>query len=106
MLCLHTINAQPIVRLDLFGTLTSEGSISSLAFHEREYSKLGVLATGTSNGSITLRSWTAADTPAHAKAEWRFKTLRVMKCREGRDGQMSKVTALQFVGWVCSRTDD
>jgi hypothetical protein len=49
---LHTINGILIASLNLF----ARDPIFSIAFHEREYSKLGVLATG-SIGSITLWTW-------------------------------------------------
>ncbi|KAH8110236.1 BEACH domain-containing protein [Phellopilus nigrolimitatus] len=97
-LCLHTINAHPIAELDLTLANPSDGHITSLAFHEREYSRIGILATGTSSGTIHLRTWTAADTPPGEKAQWKFFTLRTLRCREGFDGRTSKVTALQFVG--------
>lgn len=101
-LCLHTINAQPIVIFDLTLSHPSEGRITSLAFHEREYSRLGVLATGTNTGSIALRTWTTDGTPEGAKATWKFVTIRTLQCREGIDGHVPKVTAMQFVGYVMS----
>ncbi|KAI5118373.1 hypothetical protein M0805_008701 [Coniferiporia weirii] len=97
-LCLHTINAYPIVELDLTLSHPADGHITSMAFHEREYTRIGLLATGTSSGSIHLRTWSAADTPTGEKAQWKFVTLRTVRCREGFDGRTSKVTALQFVG--------
>ncbi|KIK63270.1 hypothetical protein GYMLUDRAFT_196894 [Collybiopsis luxurians FD-317 M1] len=103
-LCLHTINARPIATLDLttlanYSTL--QPTITALAFHEREYSHLGVLATGGSDGTITLRSWNADGTPEGEKARWEFVTLRSMKVRApvGRGITPSPVvTALKFLG--------
>lgn len=102
-LCLHTINARPIAMLDL--TTTSSFSsivptITSLAFHEREYSSLGVLATGGPDGSITLRTWTADGTPEGEKAKWEFLTIRTMKVRNSGLGRPPAVTALKFLGCV------
>ncbi|CAG8678283.1 12647_t:CDS:2, partial [Acaulospora colombiana] len=51
-LMLHTINGILIASLNLF----ARDPIYSIAFHEREYSKIGVLATG-SVGAITLWTW-------------------------------------------------
>lgn len=110
-LALHTINGRAIAVMDLTRA-TSFGigdDISSLAFHEREWSKLGVLAAGGSGG-ITLRTWvfgedSADDThrqPARVNTEiygkWRFSTLRSLKCRAEDDGETPNVTALRFVG--------
>jgi hypothetical protein len=107
--------------LDLTGSAFSNGlpSITSLAFHEREYSHLGVLATGGSDGTITLRTWTTDGTPPDQKALWEFITLRVMKVRIGMPAtprllsplsprpstptvmnRPPTITALQFVGQV------
>ncbi|KAJ3833898.1 hypothetical protein F5878DRAFT_545746 [Lentinula raphanica] len=103
-LCLHTINARPIAVLDLT-TLPNYTAlrppITSMAFHEREYSHLGVLATGGSDGIITLRTWSVDNTPEGEKARWEFVTLRAMKVRApvGRGIAPSPaVTALKFLG--------
>ncbi|KAJ3905440.1 hypothetical protein F5879DRAFT_742889 [Lentinula edodes] len=103
-LCLHTINARPIAVLDLT-TLPNynvlQPTITALAFHEREYSHLGVLATGGSDGTITLRTWSADNTPEGEKARWEFVTLRSMKVRApvGRGiSPFPAVTALKFLG--------
>lgn len=85
--------------------------VTSLAFHEREYSRLGVLATGGSDGTITLRTWTTDGTPKGEKAQWEFVTMRVLKAREfdrtkgnglsavgSAMGRMPKVTAVKFIG--------
>ena len=77
--------------------------IASMAFHEREYSKQPVLATGSPDGSITLRSWNTNNTPEGEKAVWEFVTLKKMKVK-GADGSSQPrglapcVTALRFVG--------
>ncbi|KAI9465845.1 beach-domain-containing protein [Lactarius psammicola] len=95
-LCLHTINARPIANIDLnFSAALSylPPTITSLAFHEREYSHLGVVATGSPDGKITLRSWNADNTPEGEKAVWEFVTLRVLKAEKP-----CAITALKFVG--------
>ncbi|TDL19109.1 beach-domain-containing protein [Rickenella mellea] len=97
-LCLHTINARQIVRLDMSQANPSQGIITSLAFHEREYSRVGILATGCRDGTITLRTWSATSTPPGETAQWKFVTLRSMRCREGANGHSPEVTALKFVG--------
>ncbi|KAF8584664.1 beach-domain-containing protein [Ramaria rubella] len=96
-LCLHTINAHQIATLDISGGSVDQ-KIMSLAFHEREWSRLGVLATGTTGGLITLRTWNADNTPEDDKACWEFQTLRTLTCRQGDGGAVSSVTALKFVG--------
>ncbi|KAF9267665.1 beach-domain-containing protein [Marasmius fiardii PR-910] len=104
-LCLHTINARPMAVLDLT-TLSSysalHSTITALAFHEREYSNLGILATGGSDGSITLRTWTADGTPVGEKVQWEFLTVRSMKVRapDGRRAsrKLPTITALRFIG--------
>ena len=98
-LCIHTINAHHITSMDLYGG-PHDQRITSLAFHEREWSNLGVLATGSAGGVITLRTWNTDDTPEGKKAVWQFQTLRTLTCRPGEDGFGSTVTALKFVGYV------
>jgi len=73
-------------------------TITSMAFHEREYSHLGVLATGGPDGSITLRTWTADGTPEGEKAQWEFLTIRTMKVRMVGHHRPPAVTALKFLG--------
>lgn len=101
-LCLHTINARHITALDLASPplyATVAAPITSMAFHERDYSHLGVLATGASDGSITLRTWTADGTPEGETAQWEFLTIRIMKVRTGKGAQRPpSVTALKFLG--------
>ncbi|RDB25611.1 Beige 1 [Hypsizygus marmoreus] len=102
-LCLHTINARPMATLDLTTTPSFSPlvpTITAIAFHEREYSHLGVLATGGPDGSITLRTWTADGTPEDQKAQWEFVTIRAMKARMIGRGvtRPPSVTALKFLG--------
>ncbi|KAI0317827.1 beach-domain-containing protein [Amylostereum chailletii] len=96
-LCLHTVNARPIATLDLFyipGLSYLPPAVTSMAFHEREYSLVGVLATGSSDGKILLRSWNADSTPKGEKACWDFVTLRTLQAQKAG----STITALKFVG--------
>ncbi|KAJ7856539.1 beach-domain-containing protein [Mycena leptocephala] len=99
-LCLHTINGRAMAILDLSTPSLSEGIpplITSLAFHEREYSHLGVLATGGSDGTITLRTWTTDGTPEGEAAVWEFLTIRTMKVRAVVD-RPPAVSALNSTG--------
>ncbi|EGO20076.1 hypothetical protein SERLADRAFT_374121 [Serpula lacrymans var. lacrymans S7.9] len=91
-LCLHTINARPIAKVALDSPNLSRSllpSVTSLAFHEREYSQLGVLATGGPDGAITLRTWNADGTPPGEKAEWEFVTITTLKHRPSDINQFS-----------------
>jgi hypothetical protein len=101
-LCLHTINARPIAKLDLPHTSPLiPAPIISMAFHEREYSHVGVIATGSPEGVITLRTWNTDRTPEGEKAQWEFVTLRSMKVRSYAsecNGRAAAVTALKFIG--------
>ncbi|RXW16665.1 hypothetical protein EST38_g9189, partial [Candolleomyces aberdarensis] len=100
-LCLHTVNARLIATLDLTTTPSFTPlvpSITSLAFHERDYSQLGVLATGSPDGTITLRTWTADGTPVGEKAQWEFLVIRTMKAKPARNGRPVCITALKFSG--------
>ncbi|KAJ7579061.1 beach-domain-containing protein [Mycena floridula] len=100
-LCLHTINGRPMATLDLSSTLSPSliyPTISSLAFHEREYSHLGILATGGADGIITLWTWTTDGTPEGEKAQWKFVTVRSMKVRTIGRGRPPAITALKFLG--------
>jgi hypothetical protein len=100
-LCLHTVNGRHIAMLDLTKTSSFSSlvpTITSIAFHEREYSHLGVLATGGPDGSITLRTWTADGTPEGEKAQWEFLTIRTMKVRMLGQNRPPSVTALKFLG--------
>ena len=102
-LCLHTVNARPIATLDLTKTPSYSPlvpTITAMAFHEREYSHLGVLATGGPDGSIVLRTWTADGTPEGEKARWEFVTIRTMKARIAGRGvaRPPSVTCLKFLG--------
>lgn len=69
-----------------------------MAFLEREYSHLGVLATGGPDGTITLRTWTADGTPEGEKAIWEFLTIRNVKVRMVGQGRPPAITALKFLG--------
>lgn len=69
-----------------------------MAFLEREYSHLGVLATGGPDGTITLRTWTADGTPEGEKAIWEFLTIRTVKVRMVGQGRPPAITALKFLG--------
>lgn len=96
---LHTINARPIASLDLT-TLPSYfsshvASITSLAFHEREYSYKGILATGASNGSITLWTWEHIN-KAESERGWTFTEVRRMKALPLPGGRPPCITALKF----------
>lgn len=78
--------------------------ISSLAFLEREYSHIGVLATGGPDGAITLRTWNTDNTPPGQRAEWEFVTMRIMRVRTHTPGNGSAkppcVTSLKFIGYA------
>jgi len=101
---LHTVNARPIASLDLTATSSFSSmvpTITALAFHEREYSHLGVLATGGPDGSIVLRTWTADGTAEGEKAQWEFLTIRTMKARIGYGASRPPcITALKLLGYV------
>ncbi|OCH84794.1 beach-domain-containing protein [Obba rivulosa] len=112
-LWLHTVNAQPIVSLDVsVGSVTHAfPPVTSLAFLERDYCRKDVLATGGPDGVITLRTWDADDTFEGEKAQWKFRTLRELKVK-GLDGerqirgQTSAVMALRFVGETLFHGED
>ncbi|KAF7293071.1 hypothetical protein MIND_01206500 [Mycena indigotica] len=105
-LCLHTINGRPMATLNLTVPSISDGIpplVTALAFHEREYSHMGVIATGGSDGSITFRTWTTDGTPEGEKAVWEFLTMRTMKIRgppsqNGTPERPPAVRALKFYG--------
>jgi WD40 repeat protein len=103
-LCLHTINARAIATLDLTTTPSYSRlvpTITAMAFHEREYSHLGVLATGGPDGGIALRTWTADGTPEGERAQWEFVTIRTMKARAVAGKGVTRppsVTSLRFLG--------
>lgn len=64
---------------------------------------MGVLATGSPDGTIALRVWNADKTPEGEKAQWEFDTLKTLIVK-GPDGHVQPkgynpcVTALKFVG--------
>ncbi|PCH37188.1 beach-domain-containing protein [Wolfiporia cocos MD-104 SS10] len=104
-LCLHTINGRPIVMLDLHAPSAPRqyACITALAFLEREYARVGVLATGAPDGTITLSTWNADATPASERARWEFAVLRTLHVKDTDGGVQprecaSRVTALKFVG--------
>ncbi|KAJ3001305.1 hypothetical protein NUW54_g6513 [Trametes sanguinea] len=101
-LWLHTINARPIVSLDLTDIAPSPlyPPITSLAFLERDYAHTELLATGSPDGTITFRTWNTNSTPEGQKARWEFVTLKTLKVKtEGRFRSSTPcVTALKFVG--------
>lgn len=104
-LWLHTINARPVAVLDLTDIPGSPiyPPIASMAFHEREFAKVPVLATGSPDGTITLRTWNTDDTPAGERAVWEFVTLKKMKVKTpdgaaALRGALPCITALRFVG--------
>ncbi|KAH9925795.1 beach-domain-containing protein [Fomitopsis serialis] len=88
-LWLHTINGRPIVSLDLNSSTVpnSYPAITSMAFLEREYSRVGVLATGSPDGTIALRTWNADKTPDGEQARWEFMTLKTLIVK-GPDGHV------------------
>jgi hypothetical protein len=96
-LWLHTINARPIARLDLTSSAPRSLSpyVTSIAFHEREYSDLGILATGHADGSVALYTWNAHGTPKGSRAQWEF--LKVTDLEADKSTSAS-ATALKFVG--------
>ncbi|KAH7092832.1 beach-domain-containing protein [Auriculariales sp. MPI-PUGE-AT-0066] len=114
-LALHTINGRPIAVLQLprAASLGLGDDIKSLAFHEREWSKHGVLATGGSGG-MTLRTWLFTGPPDGKddrgdlgnEFNWTFKTLRSLKCRTEDDGQTPNITTIRFVGECIFTGDD
>ncbi|KAI0746713.1 beach-domain-containing protein [Daedaleopsis nitida] len=101
-LWLHTINARPIVSLDLSDAAPSPlyPPVTSIAFLERDYSHTDLIATGAPDGTIALRTWDANSTHEGEKAQWRFVTLKTLKVKsESRfRSSIPCVTALRFVG--------
>ncbi|KAF9449865.1 beach-domain-containing protein [Macrolepiota fuliginosa MF-IS2] len=101
-LLLHTINARPIARLDLtilpsyYSPLVP--SITALAFHEREYSHMGILGTGAPDGSITLWTWKHVEPTDWNQEGWTFAEVRRMKVRNLPNGRSPCITALTFSG--------
>ena len=75
-----------------------------MAFLERHYSRIGVLATGGPDGTITLRSWNTDATPPGEKAEWQLTVLRTLKVEHDGSRRAVKdatcITAIKFVGSV------
>ncbi|KAG8221472.1 hypothetical protein J3R82DRAFT_1685 [Butyriboletus roseoflavus] len=101
-LWLHTINARPIARLDLTLSVPHPRlpCVTSIAFHERDYSHLGIIATGHADGSVALYTWNAEDTPKGARAQWSFLKVRDL---EAEKNASASITSLNFIGealWV------
>ncbi|TFK55260.1 beach-domain-containing protein [Heliocybe sulcata] len=105
-LALHTINARPIVPISPSkpiptplpaATQIPANPITSLAFLERDYSPVPVLAAGSEDGRISLLTW------EHTGERWAFKVLRELKVSGGR---RVKVTALKFVGEMLYHGED
>ncbi|KAF8327734.1 beach-domain-containing protein [Cantharellus anzutake] len=103
-LSIHTINGRHIASL----RLGAHERITSLAFHERETSLVGILAAGSADGSISLRTWNPNDTPLEEKAKWKFSTVRNLKMRKepGLGMWLPTVTALKFVGEILYSGDE
>ena len=103
-LWLHTINARPIVSLDLTDSAPSPlyPPVTSFAFLERDYAHTDLIATGAPDGTITLRTWNTDSTPEGEKARWEFVTLKTLKVKSESRYRSSTpcVTALKFVGCV------
>lgn len=95
VLQVHTINAHLIASV----ALSTPHLVRCLAFHEREWTPIPVLATGGSDGSITLRTWNAKSTPQGAKAVWEFVTLHTYRCREDI-AVVPSIESLKFSGQV------
>ena len=97
-LWLHTVNARPIALLDLTDIAGHPfyPPITALAFHEREFVRQPVLATGAPDGTITLRTWNTDNTPEGEKAVWEFATLKKMKVKTP-DGAAALLRAVQPV---------
>jgi len=65
-----------------------------MAFHEREYAQVGVLATGGADGSIMLRTWGVRG----VGKGWEWSVLREVKVRTGEGGMRRGVSAVRFIG--------
>ncbi|KZT56178.1 beach-domain-containing protein [Calocera cornea HHB12733] len=87
---LHTINGQHIA------SFRPMEPITCLAFHEREYTPVPVLATACID-EIKLWTWNATTADEEGKAVWKILPLRTLKCKKGASPSTS-VTALEFVG--------
>jgi hypothetical protein len=102
----YTINGHHIASL----RLSASEPIFSMALHERETSLIPILACGSTNGTVTLRTWNADESMAttggggkeEKNARWKVTGVRVLKLRkETRDeGWVPGVSALRFVGCV------
>lgn len=70
--------------------------VTSLAFHERDYSHLGILATGHADGSVALYTWNAEDTPKGVRARWSFIKVRDLEAEN--NASVSDISSLDFIG--------
>lgn len=98
-LWLHTINARPIAKLDLTSSVPRARlpCVTSIAFHERDYAHLGILAIGHADGSVALYTWNAEDTPKGARAQWGLLKVRDL---EAEKNTTASITSLDFIGLV------
>jgi len=89
-LSLHTLNGQHVA------SFRPQERITALAFHEREYSPVPVLAAAAGE-EVRLWTWAAKaeDRGEGGKAVWKFSALRSLKCKGGKGAW---VTCLEFVG--------
>ncbi|KAF8552795.1 hypothetical protein OG21DRAFT_1465137 [Imleria badia] len=96
-LWLHTINARPVAILDLRSNVPRARvpCVTSIAFHERDYSHLGILAIGHADGSVVLYTWNAEDTSEDARAQWGFLKVRDL---EAEKNDSASITSLDFIG--------
>ncbi|KAG8984948.1 hypothetical protein FRB94_005904 [Tulasnella sp. JGI-2019a] len=91
VLAVYTVNAHLIASV----RLPAQQVPRSLTFHEREWSPVPILASGATDGTITIRTWNADSTEPGEKAKWEFITLHTLRCRE-ENGVMSSVESLRF----------
>ncbi len=86
------MNGHLITRMDIPRT----DAIHCLAFHERDYSRRGVLALGGDEGMTTLKTWAPKKEPTSPDAEkFQFVTLRTL---QSRDKNAGRIGAVKFVG--------
>lgn len=71
--------------------------MTSIAFHERDYSHLGILAVGHADGTVALYTWNAEDTPKGARAQWGFLKVRDLETEKNIS---ASITCLNFIGLV------
>ncbi|KAI6028705.1 hypothetical protein F5J12DRAFT_903638 [Pisolithus orientalis] len=95
-LWLHTITARPIAKLDLSLTCDPTSRVSSIAFHEHEYSALGILAVGDGQGSVILCTWNADGAPQDANAQWEFVEVRCLSPEHGSSAAVGDASGGMF----------